>query len=364
MIKLQDLLPTHTHKKLDKILAIRNYQEFVKSLGKLSKDQHILNFIKNWKYTFKDKELTSSKKFIPVCKLIPTQKEIDLEKTLSQVLTEPEDLHYCCSQKNQTIGIPIVTFNGEYIIDGHHRWSKLLSVNPQACIECIDIEGDIDAKSMLRLMQLVIMGETGKVEIKDVKGKNMLNVADTTISRYITNTITDDCIKVFSQNYSCKTKESIVKRMLKNIRKMKSPIRGAVNRNLMPQLGDTPQAMTNVIGSKSDFQPVKKINENYADDQQSRELVTFLNDDLDLSIDSVRFGNHKYTCIVYTGDLENCYKVYNRIYEKMRELYDIVRYNCYGKPHYLKITSSDKKSVVKIDAFSKSPNQIIGTTIF
>lgn len=259
MIKLQDLLPTHSHKKLDKILAIKNYPEFVKSLGKLSKDQHILRFIKNWKYTFKDKELTSTKKFIPVTKLIPTQKEIDLEKTLSQVLTEPEDLHYCCSQKNQTIGIPIVTFNGEYIIDGHHRWSKLLAVNPQACIECIDIEGDIDAKSMLRLMQLVIMGETGKIEVKDVKGKNMLNIASSTISRYITNTITDDCIKVFSQNYSCKTKEAIVKRMLRNISKMKSPIKGAVNRNLMPQLGDTPQAMQNVINSKSDFQPVKKV---------------------------------------------------------------------------------------------------------
>ena len=30
-----------------------------------------------------------------------------------------------------TAGMPLVTFRGNYVIDGHHRWSECAMINPK-----------------------------------------------------------------------------------------------------------------------------------------------------------------------------------------------------------------------------------------
>ena len=72
---------------------------------------------------------------IPVQDLKPTQNEIALDKSLSFPLTNPKSTADCL--KGGTVAIAgkrIITAKGQYIVDGHHRWSQLYAMNKDASI--------------------------------------------------------------------------------------------------------------------------------------------------------------------------------------------------------------------------------------
>jgi len=103
--------------KLKKIFK-QNYPGFVAALGKFAGDPKFQNFVKSNAATKSAVKLTS----IPVTKLIPTQNEIDVDKSLKFPLTKKESAGASLKGGAVKVQSPIITFNGKYIIDGqYHR---------------------------------------------------------------------------------------------------------------------------------------------------------------------------------------------------------------------------------------------------
>ena len=102
----------------------------------------------------KDEVINVTATNIPVMKLIPTQSQIGLLDSIGFLafLCAPgkigkkgeslDQLVKITSYLSSTpdLGGSIVTANGKYIIDGHHRWSGLYMVNPAASIPCFDLD--------------------------------------------------------------------------------------------------------------------------------------------------------------------------------------------------------------------------------
>lgn len=122
----------------------------------------------------KDEVVNVSQKTISVRDLIPTQSQIGLLDSLGYLAFE-------CDSSKQSKGIPsyvqgkpdfgggrIVTANGKYIIDGHHRWSGAFIINPDSTIDTFDLDFSNfnDPEKMLATVQLAIASEYGKLLLK------------------------------------------------------------------------------------------------------------------------------------------------------------------------------------------------------
>ena len=93
-----------------------------------------------------------------VSTLKPTQNEISLSKSIGWPLSSYDTLKNIETGDPSGRGMKIVS-SGDLVIDGHHRWSSMWSVNPQADINAVDIDlaahGD-SPDEKLALAQLAI----------------------------------------------------------------------------------------------------------------------------------------------------------------------------------------------------------------
>ena len=60
---------------------------------------------------------------------------------------------------NADVGGPVVTYNGKYVIDGHHRWSQVYAANPDAKVPTIDIRGNLKPSEMLKVVHAAIAAD-------------------------------------------------------------------------------------------------------------------------------------------------------------------------------------------------------------
>jgi hypothetical protein len=258
MIKLKQLLKEEESaedKVRDLITKVSNYGDFVKQLGSLAADPKVQAFIKAGKSDgdLDDDKLTAVSKQIAVTKLRPTQNEIDVQGSLKWPLTQATSLTNCLKKGAVTIKAPVVTYNGKWIIDGHHRWSQLYSMNKDGIINCIDLVGpEMNPIDVLKIVQLAIAAELGKVPVATVKGQNLLKLDGKGVAEYVMNTITDDCTALFNKMKSAQMgkldKEKIAgKIVVPNVMEMQKtgqPVPGAPKRDVMPQTDDATNAMT------------------------------------------------------------------------------------------------------------------------
>jgi DNA repair protein RadC len=210
------------------------YTEFVEILGKNINDKKFRKAL--FKLEKKNKvntEILST----TVDKLIPTQNEIDVEKSLLYPLTSEASLKMYLTQKTpiKIKGIPIITSNkAEYIIDGHHRWSQIYVVNPSALISCLDLSDLKNPFDGLKASQLAIATDLGKIPIGKVEGMNLLTISEKDLKKYVNKTLTAECREIFEENNIMNPANHIwenVKLMQKN----NQPIEYAPSRKLMPQ---------------------------------------------------------------------------------------------------------------------------------
>lgn len=80
-------------------------------------------------------------KMITAEELRPSQSQIDLRKAFSHLFQE-EDWQKFFNGETVEFADPIVTFNGEFIVDGHHRWAEVMLINPDAKLDCLDFSND------------------------------------------------------------------------------------------------------------------------------------------------------------------------------------------------------------------------------
>ena len=98
-----------------------------------------------------------------VADLIPTQNEIDLQKSLKFPLQDPDSLQtYFAGGIIQPFGNPIVTAdNGTYIVDGHHRWSAIVLINPNTQVAALDLGYVPNPQTALKQAQIGVAGAKG-----------------------------------------------------------------------------------------------------------------------------------------------------------------------------------------------------------
>lgn len=257
----------------DLIQNVSNYDEFVQKLGDLASDPKVQAFLKSGKADGdqSDDKFTATAKAIAVKNLRPTQNEIDVNGSLKWPLTKPDSLRNCLQKGPVTIKAPVVTYNGKFIIDGHHRWSQLYSMNKEGVINCIDLTGpNLKPIDVLKVVQLAIAADIGKVPSATVKeGNNLLKYDGNAVAKYVTTTITDECVKVFNTlrgaAFGKLDKNNIAgKIVVPNVMEMQKtsqPAPGAPKRDVMPQTDDATNAMSMLAKGVVNFNEPYNIQE-------------------------------------------------------------------------------------------------------
>ncbi len=223
-----------------------DYPTFVKNLGDNIKDPKFRAAIKSLSTANK---VNSTIITVPVVYSIPTQNEIDVEKSLKLALTSvasARDFLFCTGPvriANKTI---VTSAGGKYVIDGHHRWSQVYSINSKCSMAALDLTDIKDPINALKGTQLGIAAGQDKngnditsIPVAIVEGKNLLKFSQADLSAYVLQTITADVLKVFKEfNAAIDTNQKVADYIWTNIalmQKNNQPISGAPGRSVMPQ---------------------------------------------------------------------------------------------------------------------------------
>ena len=113
--------------------------------------------------------------------LIPTQQEIGFDQSIETLLNDKWDsVSSILGTSPADVGGPIVTYDGTYVIDGHHRWSQVLAANPESTIPAIDInkKAGMDHNDILKAVHGAVAAELGKVPSSKKLGTNILDGVD------------------------------------------------------------------------------------------------------------------------------------------------------------------------------------------
>lgn len=174
-----------TDEQTIKSKIIGDYETFVTYFKSIGSDQKVIRFLKGGGP--KDK-FSQAKVSINVKDLHPTQSEIAVANSLEFPLKDLTTFKkYLFNPNNIEIKGPILTFNGTYIIDGHHRWSQLYCINSSATIVCIDLKSDeATPHDALKAAQMSILALTNKIPTVDVGGSpNLLAISEDGLKTYI-----------------------------------------------------------------------------------------------------------------------------------------------------------------------------------
>ena len=107
-----------------------------------------------------DEQITVGSGSPKVGDMVPTQNEIDLMKSISFPLSSIDALD---NAMGSSVAIGDIIASGEHIIDGHHRWSSVASVNPDASLKVIDLglPGSADTKLAVAQVAIAAQPEVG-----------------------------------------------------------------------------------------------------------------------------------------------------------------------------------------------------------
>jgi hypothetical protein len=117
-----------------------------------------------------------------VATLVPTQNQIDLTASLKFPLQNPAQLEdYFNGGTNEPYANPVVTANnGTYIVDGHHRWSAIVLINPYTRVTALDLGYVPTPQTALKEAQVGVMADKGFLKSATVEGENLYTIGETT----------------------------------------------------------------------------------------------------------------------------------------------------------------------------------------
>ncbi len=203
------MIDTKTISKFNGIINTKNYAGFVSALGGAVSDPKIQFLLKNGLNdgNLRDDNVKFNLKYIPCYKLRATQNEIDLDKSLSFQLKTMTTQITQIEGGNVTIVGPIITLNGKFVIDGHHRWSQPYCMNPKAKIAALNLErSDLSWIDGLKAAQLSIAANLGTLPRADVSGQNLFAIDKKKLVSYVMSKITDNVAMVMALNENVQVK--------------------------------------------------------------------------------------------------------------------------------------------------------------
>ena len=221
---------------------------------------------------------------ISCTKMFPTQAEIGFGNSLDDIVNDKYgaiDSAFKTPVKMPSPDgkVPVLTakVGGDIaILDGHHRWSLCFMINPDAEMVCdiMETPAGYSAEDALKIMQLSIGAEAGKVVTKPFEGKDLMSTSTDEVIKYITENIGEKEIATFAKyKKELNSKESIAAHIgesHKKIIKMKGPY----PRTIMPQAGKsgTSQDIVNKALEKGEI----NINAPFAKESVNKRLDTML----------------------------------------------------------------------------------------
>ncbi|MDD7621551.1 MAG: hypothetical protein SOY33_05765 [Candidatus Onthovivens sp.] len=249
--------------KLEESLKSKEFREALKEEFKTNAGQGILK--------------CNDEAKIPVKNLSPTQTDIGLVDSLAYVLMPfdgEKEFHNYFEDKSQTIGDKIITFDGKWIIDGHHRWSQLYMVNPEALINAINCEYFIDNNkvnsenplNILKIFQAAIGTITGGIK-KAEAGENIYDCGDKNcvkkqVTQLLTSIIKDEKIEIKHKTVPIdgkKLKEKIInfkKNFNSNVERIE---KGKENKNKVVLNNEEKEKIKAIYKNKFDMKNKKTI---------------------------------------------------------------------------------------------------------
>ena len=180
--------------------------------------------------------MSSEPTAIPVAQLLPTQSEIGLDNSLSFPLSQD-----CTSYFKDVVQIvaPIVTYRKIFVIDGHHRWSQLYMINPDAKISAINFNyKDKSPWRALRNFQGAVAVAKKDVPKSYNRVNNVYDMSEEQIEKYVDDNISDACWKSLVKAGVCDDRDSAIDYIVGNVMDLKQgnyPFEGAPDREFMPQ---------------------------------------------------------------------------------------------------------------------------------
>ena len=135
-----------------------------------------------------DDEVRVEEQVIQVSNLIPTQNEVFLEKSLDYPINKEQD-NIISYIKNGHGKMPRIVVSGNYIIDGHHRWSQVYCLNSEGVIPVYNVTFSEKENSdgILKKMHLSISATTGTVPLNpgESSDTDLFKVDETKFSAWI-----------------------------------------------------------------------------------------------------------------------------------------------------------------------------------
>ena len=256
-------------KELEKWLKHKRYDDYVDTLNKMLEDPKAKTLLEDgFGGELGDTKLTFSVKEIPVSQLMPTQSEIDLDKSLKHALINKESFKKTFTDPIE-INKPIVTFRQNYVIDGHHTWLQAIAINPKGKILSFNYDGDISPIQMLKAVQGTIAAvkaddnnNNGKLPSSKVDGPNFFDDSfdEKKIRKYLDETFDESLTNIYCKYLdNCKNKKDIIEYLTERLLDIKSnnyPFESAPSRENMPQVfkggtdeGDKSSALPDKEGS-------------------------------------------------------------------------------------------------------------------
>ena len=247
--EIETLSNKERKKELEKWLKNKKYDDYVKTLNKMLEDPKAKALLEDgFGGELGDTKLNFSVKNINVSQLMPTQKEIDLDKSIKHALTN--ETSFKKTFKNPIeINKPIVTFRQNYVIDGHHTWLQAITLNPNGKILAFNYDGDISPIQMLKAVQGTIAAvkaednnNNGKLPSNKVNGPNFFDESfgRKQIRKYLEDTFNDFLIDIYCEYIKeCKDKHDIIKYLEERLLDIKAnnyPFEFAPSRDDMPQV--------------------------------------------------------------------------------------------------------------------------------
>lgn len=246
--------------QLRKWLKGKKYEDYVDTLNRMLEDPKAKTLLdEGFGTEFGDLKFKFSAQLISANDLFPTQNEIDIDKTIGNVFRKPENIIKSYTIPIVITNMPLVTFNGKYVIDGHHRWSEVCTLNPAGKMLCFDYSANISVEEMLKAVQGTIAAVMAKKDetlpAKHVQpGNNIYEMSKKEIEKYIEeneNTQVYESLVQFNKTIKDieQARQFIIDNILK-IKKDKQPPKNAPERGYMPQ---TSKGGSNINDKKTAF---------------------------------------------------------------------------------------------------------------
>ena len=267
--------------------------QFVAQYKNIFTDPKIKAFINSGKADGdSDEAFSVEKETLPVKQLVPTQNEIgfgnsvdDLCKKTFNLEKQLEELKKMLAGNGVSLGSPnkkdgdfIVVYDGKYIIDGHHRWSKITCANKDATAACINFKAtsvSLTPEQVLKAFHIAIAADIGKIPTSAASGENLLGGNSDKVAQVISYNLSDSSnpdaskfLEIYKTDMNPKGQEKKPDQVGEYIGE-----NAKIITNAKPAT-DTPRsAMPQTDNSKNYEDALKNGNVNFAADQSTAQML-------------------------------------------------------------------------------------------